>query len=248
MKITKHLLFWICITSLLTIIFGRSHDNIIESFYFVSLLLPVVVMTAYFFNYFLVVKYLFTQKYYLFALYSIYLLIISLNLEMLVITLAYIVIAEYDYNNMNPVTADVSVLTITLYFIVLIFSFIRLIRHYLRHQSEIIQYKAEIEKSTLQSINIKENRKNRVVALNQVRYIESLGDYVKIHLGEENITTKEKISSLEKRLPTQFIRIHRSFLVNKLYVSSYNKDQLQINEQQLPISRTFKQNVILSLS
>lgn len=248
MKLTKHLLFWIGIISLLTVIFGRSYNSILESFYFVCFLLPVVVITVYFFNYFLVVKYLFARKYALFVLYSVYLLIISLNLEMMVITLAFIVIAEYDYGNMNPITADVSVLTITLYFVVLVFSFVRLIRHYLINQKEITQYKSEIEKSSLQSINIRENRKNRLVNIDQINYIESLGDYVKIHLVDEKIVTKEKISALEKRLPVQFIRVHRSFLVNKIHITSYNKDQLFIGEQQLPISRTFKQNVILSLS
>jgi len=182
MKITKHILFWICIIGLLTIIFGRSYISMTESFYFVCLLLPVIVSTAYFFNYFLVPRYLFTRKYLLFSLYSVYLLIISLNLEMMVITLAFIILAEYNYVNMNPVTADVSILTIALYFVVLFFSFIRLVRYYLNNQNEISRYKVEIEKSALQTISIKENRRNRLVTLDQVKYVESLSDYVKIHL------------------------------------------------------------------
>ncbi|UXP33142.1 LytTR family transcriptional regulator [Reichenbachiella agarivorans] len=248
MKIVGHILFWITITGLLTLIFGRSYQSFSESFYFVCLLLPVIVGTAYFFNYYIVVKYLFARRYFKFVLYSFYLLIISLNLEMLVITTAFILLAEYDYANMNPITTDVSILTITLYFVVFGLSFIRLIRFYFHNQKSISYYQDEVEKSKIDSITIKENRSNRQVFFEDIRYIESLGDYVTIHLFNEKIITKEKISSLENRMPQIFVRIHRSFMVNRLHISSFNKEQITIANQTLPISRTYKQKVFSSLN
>ncbi|MBU2915828.1 MULTISPECIES: LytR/AlgR family response regulator transcription factor [Reichenbachiella] len=247
MKITRHVFFWIVIVLLLTLIFGKSYHSFSESFYFVCLLLPMTVGTAYYFNYYLVPKYLFMQRYGKFVLYSFYLLIISLNLEMLVITTAFIVLAEYDFTNMNPITTDVSILTLALYFVVFGFSFVRLVRFYFQNQQSISRFEEEVKKASTTTITIKENRKNRPVNLDDIHYIESLSDYVTIHLSGEKITTKEKISVLEYRLPSQFIRIHRSFLVNRHHVTAFAKDQVQIGELTLPISRTYKQKAIRSL-
>lgn len=237
-------MFWSTAVLLLTLFFGPSYGSLYESFYFVCLLLPVVLATAYFFNYVLVDRYLFAGRYLKFGLYTFYLIIISLNLEMLVLTVAFIVLAEYDYANMNPITADVSVLTITMYLVVLGLSFVRLFRFYLQNQSSISHFQKEIDKSIQETILVKENRKNRPIVIDEICYVESLSDYVTIHLKEEQVVTKEKISKMESRLPQYFVRIHRSFLVNQKQIESFNKEQVVVLGQSLPISRTYKKQVM----
>ncbi|MCV9387940.1 LytR/AlgR family response regulator transcription factor [Reichenbachiella ulvae] len=244
MKIIRHVLFWSTVVLMLTLFYGPSYGSIFESFYFVCLLLPVVLATAYFFNYILVDLYLFKGRYWKFGLYTLYLLIISLNLEMLVVTVAFIVLAEYDYANMNPITADVSVLTITMYLVVLGLSFVRLFRFYRQNQSSISHFQKEIEKSSQETIVVKENRKNRPLVIDEIAYIESLSDYITIHLAGEKVMTKEKISKMESKLPNHFVRIHRSFLVNQRLIESFNKEQVMVLGQSLPISRTYKKQVM----
>lgn len=249
MKVVKHVSFWIFIIILLTFIFGRSYENYAMSFYFVSMLIPVIIGTSYFFNYLLVPKYLFTKKYFTFSLYCIYLLIVSLNLEMMVITAALIILAEYDYANMNPITTNVFILTITLYFVVLAVAFIRLVRFYFKGEGALEKMESELKKTTVAFLIVKENRKNKKVALESIAYIESLGDYVKIVSDHaEAVETKEKISHLADRLPQNFMRIHRSFIVNKNKISTFSKESLFVNEVELPISRSYKEAVHESLS
>lgn len=249
MKISRHVIFWIIVILLLTFIFGRSYRGYTESFHFVSMLLPVIVGTTYYFNYFLVPKYLFRKKYFKFVLYCIYLLIISLNFEMIVITTAFIVLAEYNYANMNPITTDAFVLVITLYFVVLSLAFLRLVRFYFRGQKSLNQVETELEKSSQKYLVVKENRKNKQIRLDSIDYLESLGDYVRIHSSHgEKTVTKEKISNLDNRLPNNFIRVHRSFIVNKNKISTFNRDCLIINEMELPISRTYKIAAVSSLN
>ncbi len=167
----------------------------------------------------------------------------------MVITAALIILAEYDYANMNPVTTDIFVLTITLYFVVLGLAFIRLVRFYFKGEGELAKVESELKKTTQVNLLVKENRKNKQIPLTSILYLESLGDYVKIVSDHANpIETKEKISHLAERLPQNFIRIHQSFIVNKNKISSFNRDSLNINEVDLPISRSYKKKVQESLS
>ncbi len=115
-----------------------------------------------------------------------------------------------------------------------------------QHQIEVIQN--EKQKFERGYINIRANRKNVKLFHDQILYVESLADYVKIHVLEEKpIITKEKISGIEERLPDLFLRIHRSFLVNKDLVRSFNKEEVIVGDVSLPISRTYKKEALTHL-
>ena len=97
--------------------------------------------------------------------------------------------------------------------------------------------KGELEKT----LTVRSKRQMRRLLFDEVLFIESLGDYVKTNLtNNETVVTKEKISHLEARLPEAFVRIHRSFIVNKHKVSAFNREMLTIGNQSLPISRKYK--------
>jgi len=241
MKATIHVIFWIVILLLLTFIYGPYYHSLSESFYFVSMLLPVIIGTCYFFNLHLVPKFLLTKKYTKFLLYSVYMLIISLYLEMLVIMFSFIILAHYSYNNMSPVSSDIFILAITLYFIVLLFSFILLVRQSFAKEKTIETLEKEKEKELDKSLTVRSKRKMRTLLFDEILFIESMSDYVKIHLANnEVVVTKEKIGKLETRLPEMFVRIHRSFIVNKHKVIVFNREMLTIGDQSLPISRSYK--------
>ena len=241
MKTYIHVIFWVGVLTLLTIIYTPYYHSVSEAFYFVSMLLPVVIGTCYFFNLYLVPKFLLTKKYTKFILYSVYMLIISLYLEMLVIMLSLIFLAKYAYQNMSPVSSDIFILAITLYFIVLLFSFILLIQQSFVKEKTIETLEKEKKKNQIKSLMVRSNRQMRNLPLEEILFIESMDDYVKIHLtNDEVVITKEKISTFETKLPETFVRIHRSFIVNKHKVSAFNKETLTVGNQTLTISRSYK--------
>ena len=85
------------------------------------------------------------------------------------------------------------------------------------------------------------NRKMVKVILEEILYIESLKDYVKIVMKANTIITKQSISSLEEMLPnTNFIRIHRSYIIALNKVDSFNHELIVINKIELPISRMYR--------
>ncbi len=248
MKTYQHIIFWILVYGILTLVFARGFDGYVEAFYYVSLLLPVVMGTSYFFNYFLIPRYLFQRKFFQFGLYSFYMLVVSLCLELLASVCAMLLIIYYGVNRTAALFTDVFTLAIILYFIVFFKSFILLIKHYFVDQQVITELEEKQSLLDKGYITVRSNRQTSRVSFDDLLYIESLADYIQIHrVGGGSITSKEKISHMESILPESFIRIHRSFIVNSLKVTSFSKESLVAGELELPISRTYKKEVVEKL-
>lgn len=98
-------------------------------------------------------------------------------------------------------------------------------------------------------IFVRSDRKMIKVCFNDLLFIESIGDYVKIITTDKNVVTRETIASMEAKLPKHdFIRTHRSFIVSIRNIDSYTSEFVEIGTRQIPISRSYKDEVILSLS
>jgi DNA-binding LytR/AlgR family response regulator len=98
-------------------------------------------------------------------------------------------------------------------------------------------------------VHIKADRKIHKVSESEIIYIESLDDYVKIHLKEMVLITHENISTLEEKLPyPPFVRIHRSFIINSKWVKTISNDGIELNGKELPFGRTFKKSALSNLS
>lgn len=89
-------------------------------------------------------------------------------------------------------------------------------------------------------IYVKSDRKNVKILLKEILFIESIKDYIKIHLQSKTIITQLQISVIEQRLPDSFIRVHRSFLVAKDKITAYNQHDIEIGKYQIPIGRNYK--------
>lgn len=248
-NLQSHIIFWFGVTVLLTGIFGKVFDSFMLSFYFVSMLLPVAVGTSYFFNYYLVPKFLLKKRYWRFILYFIYLLVISTYLEMWVITGSFVLLADLNYNNLSPVVTNIFVLAVILYFIVFLHAFILLLKRSLDMQKKAKLLESEKNKFLKGYLTVRADRRQAKILFEDILYIESVGDYVKILTEqEEPVLTRERISHIIKELPENFLRIHRSFIVNTQKVTLFSKTELQINGTTLPVSRTYKNLVNRKLS
>lgn len=97
----------------------------------------------------------------------------------------------------------------------------------------------------LKRMVVKTNGKIKIIPLNEIYYIESADDYIKIHNEEKYFLKHQTMMRCEQQLPAdQFIRIHRSFIVNIAHlhkIELYEKDQYRAilrNDVQLSISRS----------
>jgi DNA-binding LytR/AlgR family response regulator len=95
---------------------------------------------------------------------------------------------------------------------------------------------------------VRSNRKMIKINYACIRYIESYSDYIKIHSESDTIVTRETISAIEAKLPKQqFLRIHRSYIIAISYIQSFTNEHITINKKALPISRSYKKDVLLHL-
>jgi len=91
---------------------------------------------------------------------------------------------------------------------------------------------------------LRADRKNIKVNFEDILFIESLKDYIKVVTKDKMIITKQAISSIEENLPKDlFIRTHRSFIVSVKKIESFTPDLIQINKYEIPISRSYRHEV-----
>lgn len=92
------------------------------------------------------------------------------------------------------------------------------------------------------------DRKMVKVMLQDIRYVESMKDYVKIFTDNEVIITKQSLNSVEAMLPErQFVRTHRSFIVSLAKVKSYTHEVIQVNKEEIPIGKIYRNEVLKML-
>ncbi|WP_033962002.1 LytR/AlgR family response regulator transcription factor [Psychroserpens jangbogonensis] len=94
-------------------------------------------------------------------------------------------------------------------------------------------------------IFVRSDRKMIKIDFEDIIYIESYSDYLKIHLKNTTIITRETITSIEAKLPKPlFIRIHRSYIIAISAIKSFTNEHITIQDNTIPISRTYKKEVL----
>lgn len=110
---------------------------------------------------------------------------------------------------------------------------------------------APVQRETITTdyILIKSGSKHHKVNLADIVYIESLKDYIKVHLeNKTSIVSKYKLGEIEQELLTfQFLRIHRSYIINTSKVTAFSSNDIDVNSQEIPIGASYKEKVILYL-
>lgn len=93
------------------------------------------------------------------------------------------------------------------------------------------------------------SEKNMIkVYLRQVLYAESIKDFVKIKTTDRDVIIYQRMGYVQARLPKrQFLRIHRSFIVARNKITSFNDMMIQVNMHILPISRQYLPKVMKAL-
>ncbi|MFK7808473.1 MAG: LytR/AlgR family response regulator transcription factor [Saprospiraceae bacterium] len=90
-------------------------------------------------------------------------------------------------------------------------------------------------------ISIKDNKIIYRVAHSEINYIQSWGNYLKFYLKDQSIKIVRKtIKMAEVELPSnQFLRIHKSYIVNIDCVKAIDGNQIRIEDQRLPIGKSY---------
>jgi len=95
------------------------------------------------------------------------------------------------------------------------------------------------------NIYIKSGHRNIRLNTDDIFYVESMKDYVKIVTAGGPVSAKYRISDLESELSAKgFLRIHRSFIVNRKHISAFTASDVEIGRIELPIGESYKEKVM----
>ncbi len=98
-------------------------------------------------------------------------------------------------------------------------------------------------------IFVKSNLKKRKVFLSDLRYIEALGDYVKLVTEHESLVVLSTMKAFQSLLPKdRFLRIHKSYIVNLSKVERYGSKTIELEKDKLPLSRNRKAELMEALA
>jgi DNA-binding LytR/AlgR family response regulator len=111
----------------------------------------------------------------------------------------------------------------------------------LKPQEHPLPQKASGEAREDQYIFVKSSKKTYRIGLNDILYIEALGDYVKIYTTDRMIISYHSMKNIESLLsPKQFPRIHKSFIVSLSKIELIEGNQVKLRDRYIPIGTNFK--------
>lgn len=92
-------------------------------------------------------------------------------------------------------------------------------------------------------IYLRANQMMQKVFLDSILYIEALKDYVQLITTDKKITIQDTMKSMEEQLPENYIRVHKSYIINKNKIEKYTTQSVIISTKEIPIGRAFKGNL-----
>jgi two-component system, LytTR family, response regulator len=114
-----------------------------------------------------------------------------------------------------------------------------------RFQQAVEKVRISIEKgdsnNTAQFVLIKTEHRLEKVFLNEILFIEGMGDYRRVHTTSKRIMTLQTFREFEDIFPKDIIRrVHKSYMVNLNRITTYHNDSVQLGTQTIPVSQTYR--------
>lgn len=91
-------------------------------------------------------------------------------------------------------------------------------------------------------LEFREGRDRRFLLPREIAFAQSRGHFTQLYLANgEKILISEGLNGLEERIaPYDFVRIHRSYLINRFHLRAVGRDQVTVGGHELPIGRTYR--------
>ena len=95
---------------------------------------------------------------------------------------------------------------------------------------------------------IKSKHKKHKVYIKDIKWVEALGDYIKLVTEDDSFIILSTMKEFEKQLPEdKFLRIHKSYIVNLGKIERFSSKAVEIGESKIPLSRNQKTQLVDSL-
>jgi len=108
--------------------------------------------------------------------------------------------------------------------------------------------KAKQGRTGRKTIAIQADKKTVIVSLDEIVYIESQKEYIRIQTTSASFTTKYGLSKIEEELdPSEFLRVHRSFIVALSKIKAFSGHDIEVGGKSIPIGGNYRDQVTIKL-
>ena len=127
------------------------------------------------------------------------------------------------------------------------YSFERFLKAVNRAKERLLELKTEGEVS--RKIILKADKKIYAIDFSEIQYIEGQGDYLKVHMRNKILVVHQTLKSIVESLPEEeFMRIHKSYLVNLKQIEFIEGNQVKVGEHNIPVSPPNREELIQRFS
>nr|WP_294869724.1 LytTR family DNA-binding domain-containing protein [uncultured Pedobacter sp.] len=100
-----------------------------------------------------------------------------------------------------------------------------------------------LEGNTADFLLIKSDRRFHRIKFEDIRFVEGLKDYVVIHLDGQKLITAMNLKTFHQKIPQDiFLRVSKSYVVNKNYIESFDHHTIYLGTNELPIGEVYKKD------
>ncbi|RCH55859.1 hypothetical protein DJ568_03645 [Mucilaginibacter hurinus] len=245
--IAKDVLYWTLFVLTWAFLWGLSDQEYVRNIFIQVCSLPARMLLVYFTTWFLFPHYFKTEKYFtFFGLYSILLLVITISIQrplMLYFIQPHFLPFWNDGHFMG--TSEIINTALDINIAAVVPLGYKLTTTY---RDRTVQLQPSLEKRPhnagipLQFIEVRADKALHKINIDEIIFIESQRNMIKIKLATKEIITREKISSVEGKLsPDNFKRVHRSFLVNINKINATSSGKVLCGDVTVPIGRKYKE-------
>lgn len=103
--------------------------------------------------------------------------------------------------------------------------------------------KNTVEANTTDSLLIKADRRFYKINFKDIKYIEGLKDYVVIYTGNQKLITAMNLKTIHQKMPQHiFLRVSKSYVVNKNYIESFDHHSIFLEGTEIPLGEVYKRD------
>jgi DNA-binding LytR/AlgR family response regulator len=93
-------------------------------------------------------------------------------------------------------------------------------------------------------IRIKHSNTIEKIDFADIKWIQSENVYLEIHTRAKKLVIREQLSKFHEQLPESlFLRVHRSFVVNRSFTNRFDGTAVYIDDNRIPVSKKYKENL-----
>ena len=238
-RLLKHACFWIAYYVLFSLIWASPPERCyFVSFYLEFVLMPLRIIASYCMMYMLIPSFLSNRK--LVAFLSSYLMLIvaAAALQMVIGHFFYdqLIVDRGERFSLSVASLLRNMVLINSTVILLgaakVFQLhFQLVDSLAGEQSS----EAQTTKSDDPFIEVKSNRRTHRLRISDVQYVEGMGNYVSYVNTQGNRTVVySSLKAAQLLLPDSFVRLHRSYLVNRTHIKAYDNDTVTVGDKTIP--------------